>query len=286
MTRNELIAEAGNRSGIYVAECIEGKRKGWRYVGQAGNLTARLQDYGYSRRRTFFENALRKYTFDWSVVYCCPVDRLDKMEIFYISYWNTNKSKGGRGFNLTDGGGGRRGHKVSDATRAKISAANKGRKHTAESKAKMRGRKRTAEHRAKNSAANKGRKHTAEARARMSATLKGRKHTAEHRAKLSATLKGHKVSAETRAKIGKAFRGKKLSAEHRAKIGEAGKGHKRNVGYKHTAEARAKMSVASKKHKLSPEHLAKLQAGRRALDARRKACCSLRPAGVGENREP
>ncbi len=144
MTRDELIAAAGNRSGIYLAVCTEGKHKGWKYVGRAVKLRKRLNGHGQGQGKQFFAQALRKYAFDWSIIEYCPADRLDKREAFYIKLWNTNKGRGGHGFNLTDGGRGSWSYIPTDATRAKISAASKRRKPI------------SAETRAKLSAANKG----------------------------------------------------------------------------------------------------------------------------------
>lgn len=70
----------------------------------------------------------------------------------------------------------RKGHPISAATRAKISAALKGR-HP------------------------KGHPVSAATRAKISAKLKGRKMSAAARAKLSARMKGRHLSAATRAKI-------------------------------------------------------------------------------------
>ena len=92
---------------------------------------------------------------------------------------------------------------TSEATRAKISAANKGRKHSEETRAKM-------------SAARRGRKHTPESIAKIRAAKQNI--SAEIRAKISAANKGRKFSAEARAKMSAAKKGRKLSTEHRTKI--------------------------------------------------------------------
>ncbi len=264
MTRDELIAVAGNRSGIYLAVCTEGERKGWRYVGLAGNLAKRLRRHGRDRARRFFANCLRKHpdAFDWSIIEYCPVDRLDERERYYIGKWETNKSRSGRGFNLTDGGDGMRGHKPTAETRAKLSEANKGKKLSADTCAKM-------------SEAQKGRKVSAEGRAKMSEAQKGRKVSAEARANISAANTGRKHTAETRAKIGAAGKGRKHTAEHKAKIGAAQKGRK------HTAEHKAKNSAVRKGRKLSAEHCANVSAGMKASYAKRRAALDNVDAGDG-----
>jgi hypothetical protein len=84
-----------------------------------------------------------------------------------------------------------------------------------------------AETRAKISAANKGRTVSAETRAKISAALRGHKNnlgktrSAKTRAKISAALKGRTLSAETRAKIGAASKRRTHSAEAIAKISAA-----------------------------------------------------------------
>lgn len=99
--------------------------------------------------------------------------------------------------NLSDGGEGTPGTIHTVESRAKMSAARKGRKHSAEHCARIgaanRHRIQSAETRAKISAARMGRPTTtgkilsAETRAKIGAVQKGRKHTAEHRAKMTAT---------------------------------------------------------------------------------------------------
>ena len=86
---------------------------------------------------------------------------------------------------------------------------------------------------AKLSAATKGRKLSEEHKAKITASLKGRKHSEEHRAKLSAAHKGKKLgpfSEEHKAKLSASNKGKHkgpLSEEHRAKLSAAFKGKKR-----------------------------------------------------------
>ena len=133
-----------------------------------------------------------------------------------------------------------RGRKLSEETKAKISAARKGKKgkpHSEESKAKIsaankgkKGKPLSEEHKAKISAANKGKPLSEETKAKLSASLKdnipwnkGRKLSEEHKAKLSASLKGREFSEETRAKLSAARKGKKrgpYKKKHKAKISD------------------------------------------------------------------
>jgi hypothetical protein len=84
--------------------------------------------------------------------------------------------------NMTDGGEGVSGWHASEETRARASAARKGRKYSEETKRKMslakKGRKFTEAHKASMRAAHKG--------------MSGRTLSPEHRAKLSASMKGRK----------------------------------------------------------------------------------------------
>ena len=118
------------------------------------------------------------------------------------------------------------GHKHTDETKAKISAANKGKQNSL-------GYKHSAETRAKQSESKKGRKRSDETKSKMSASMKGKKHTDETRAKISAANKGRDVSDGTKAKMSAAnkgrpspMKGKKRSDETKAKMSAAQKGKK------------------------------------------------------------
>jgi hypothetical protein len=81
--------------------------------------------------------------------------------------------------------------------------------------------------RAKLSAAAKGRHPSAATRAKLSAAAKGRKVSAATRAKLSAARAGKHLSASTKTKIAAAMTGRHLSASTKAKISAANKGRHR-----------------------------------------------------------
>jgi len=161
----------------------------------------------------------------------------------------------------------------SPETRAKISAATRGKPHS-------------PEHTAKVAAANRGRRNSPETIANMSAAKMGDKNpmfgthlSKEARKQISAREKGKRRSPETIVKMSEARKGKHLSAEHRAKISAAMK----------TPEVREKISeaVAGEKHRLfgkhhSPETRARISAKhlgkfpneevRAKISAGRKAC--------------
>lgn len=173
--------------------------------------------------------------------------------------------------NATDGGEGSLGVKLTEAQRAVISAAQKGRKHSLEARARMsaarngRGPYLTHESYVKMSKTKTGRpgsKPSPETIAKRTISMKetwarkvedGWKPTPcspEGRARTTAALIGHDVSAETRNKIGAANRGRVMSPEARAKMSEAKKGkpphNKGKPGQKPSQEVRAKLSKAHK----------------------------------------
>jgi len=122
-----------------------------------------------------------------------------------------------------------RGHiglKKSAETKEKIGAAHRGRKKSPEQVAKMRARRGTAlpETRAKISAAKKGKPLSATHRAHMSAAQKGRPGRTmsdEHKAKLRSANLGRSLSPEHRAKLSAAHRGKAWSEQRQRRVSEA-----------------------------------------------------------------
>lgn len=93
-------------------------------------------------------------------------------------------------YNVTAGGDGTLGVSPSAETRAKLSAA-------------LRGRKKSAEHRAKLSAANRGKKLSAEHRANVGFAQRGRQFSDEHRKKLAAASRRLWQDPKHRAKVRK-----------------------------------------------------------------------------------
>lgn len=129
-------------------------------------------------------------------------DDLDEAERRWIA---TLSEEGASLCNMTPGGDGQAlGYQPSEETLAKLRAY----RHTPESRAKI-------------SAALKGRQFDAARRARISegsmgkpGTFKGRKHTAESLARMSAAQTGHPMTEETKMKISKVKRAR--NAERRA----------------------------------------------------------------------
>lgn len=135
------------------------------------------------------------------------------------------RAKGSRLTNLTNGGDGAPGRKVSVETRAKMRASGLGRKRDPMIVAK------TAD-------ALRGRKRPSEVGAKISAGLKGNKNCLGKR-----NGAGQKISLEHRAKLSAANKGRKRSPEARAKISAA------HVGLKHSPETRAKMCAAAQRRR-------------------------------------
>lgn len=158
----------------------------------------------------------------------------------------------------------KQGSHASLETRAKLSAAKKGRILT-------------PEHRAKIAASLMGNHNTLgyrpspETRAKLSAIHLGKSHpvSPETGAKISAALKGRVFSDEWKAKISTALLGRKrgpVSEEVRAKMSIARKGRK---GIPHTAEWKARMSAIHMGHDVSPEAKAKMSANRKGKGGRK-----------------
>lgn len=136
---------------------------------------------------------------------------------------------------------GLKGRAVSEETRAKLSAAQKGkprpeligRRHSPEAIERMRNRVFTEEHRSKISAAKRGVPKSPEHREKLSDALRGRTLTPEHIEKSVAPRRGVPRSAETKAAISAAkkgrpspLRGRTRSPEIRARLVAAWKQRK------------------------------------------------------------
>lgn len=114
-------------------------------------------------------------------------DRLNEAEKRWIAY---GRLSAWPLVNLTAGGEGLSGYKLSPETKAKISAAHKGRIQSPES-------------RAANARAQLGRKHSKETRRKMSQSAAERQASPEIRAHMRCTSTGYKHTPETKAKMRK-----------------------------------------------------------------------------------
>lgn len=114
------------------------------YIGKSTNLKLRLDDYRRLRckNQKFLYNSLSKYGFDshkFDIIYEGEhsLKELNELEIYYIGLFNSFHGNNHNGLNLTLGGEGVFGRKISDEHRKKIIESNKNRvykKHTEETK--------------------------------------------------------------------------------------------------------------------------------------------------------
>ena len=162
------------------------------YIGETHDIPTRWSNHKTAARAknpryfSYLHRAMNKYGFDKFQIesiaqFPTEKEALDAEIAFIAMYKTTDRAIG---YNLTTGGEGVSGHKLSEETRQKMSKAQKGRKHTEETKQKM-------------SAAQKGRKHTEETIQKMSDGKKGaykgeanpfygKKHSQESLEKMSA----------------------------------------------------------------------------------------------------
>lgn len=188
------------------------------YVGQALNVEMRRIEH-LSHLRTGkhhsakLQNSFNKHgeaAFSFYVLQEVEVPSLDDMEVAWIARLDAYAN----GYNMTTGGGGRRGYTLSEETKAKISAAHKGRAKTEECRRKIReanlGRKVPTETRAKISRSTKGenaywygKHHTEETKQKLREAhgganhrLYGGHHTAETKKAISEQLTGNHNAPE------------------------------------------------------------------------------------------
>lgn len=198
-----------------------------RYVGQTtGQLDRRLIHHHYDAKKLgtiHKSNWIRRVIERGFEIQIVPIEEnapWGSAEIKWIAWYRQN------GFDLvntTDGGEGVVGYVRDEEWRARRSAAMKGRTSP------RKGVKLSDETRAKISAVQKGKVISLEAREKISAALKGRKKSPEHIAKVAAAnrkpamppptqeeLAKHK--AEKSARLSQLRKGRKLAPDHKASI--------------------------------------------------------------------
>lgn len=93
----------GVKIGIYKIENPKGKI----YIGQSTNIDNRLNGHKklYNKGSRLLYNSLKEYgveSHNFSIIKLCSVDELNKWEIYYIKFFNSNNKE--FGLNLTSGG--------------------------------------------------------------------------------------------------------------------------------------------------------------------------------------
>jgi len=204
------------------------------YIGQTCQTPQKRWGRGSGyKNNPYFYNAIQKYEWDnfEHVIVATDLTKkeADYLEKYLIAFYETTNPL--KGYNLTKGGDGCVGFKMSEQSKQKISKANKGRKMSDEQKVKLsevlKGRVQSEETRRKISESNKGRVQSEETRHKISEARNNL--SEETRKKLSKALKGHKASEETKKKLSDMRKGRVLSDETRRKISESNKGHKRGA---------------------------------------------------------
>jgi len=191
-------------SGIYA---IENVANGNRYYGSTRNFRKRQSLHWSQLRRGRHTNphlqaAWNLYgesAFKFIVVTECPVTQLLASETVYLGQPDAAYNIARDAVN----------HSHSEATRAKIGDALRGRSMPAELRTKMLGRSPSPETREKLRIAQTGKRHSLEVRARMAARM-----TPEARARISAAFTGRVLSDETKDKM-RAARLARIAQSHK-----------------------------------------------------------------------
>lgn len=177
---------------IYCYHCIPTGKK---YIGQTLYEERRKRDHlnqSYIFDRKFYR-AVKKYgwnNFIYGIIETVDDKQLDDREMYFIDFYDTYKN----GYNMTIGGGGRRGYNLSEETKQKISNSNKGKKFSEKHIENLRkshlGYVMPEEQKRKISESNKGRILTEETKQKISSKHKGKKLSEEHIQKLRESHKG------------------------------------------------------------------------------------------------
>lgn len=204
----------GNTMLIYRAV---NKTNGKSYVGQTiRSLKLRKRQHvsdalNGNKDNAYFHRAIQKHGVDnfiWTILHddITTIDFLNQLEIYYIGKYDTFEN----GYNLTLGGGGNLGVKLTEEIKQKISKANKGNKFSKKTCKKM-------------SETHKGKKHSDETRRKMSESNKGRvgpnkgkKFSEEHKRRISESNKGKLRSVEVKNRISNTLKGRYVGKDNPA----------------------------------------------------------------------
>lgn len=189
---------------IYITtNLVDGKK----YIGQ--HAYSEFNE-NYKGSGVYLQKAIKKHgkeNFKVEILeWCYSQEELDEREVYWIDFYQAVESD--EFYNLAKGGDGcKKGSKLSEETKKRISKAHQGEKHN------MYGKHHSEETKLKMSMTRKGRKFTEEHKHNMS------KHHADNRGENSPWYGKHH-SNETKKKISEANQGRVFSEEHKQKISE------------------------------------------------------------------
>lgn len=171
------------------------------YVGKHFQYETSAFD-GYLGGGVWIKRVIKKYgkeNFIRETIEYCPSDNINEREMYWISELSATNPL--IGYNITNGGEGANGYKITQEDKIKMSKAHKGNKLT-------------QDHRNKISESLKGEK----------SYMYGTKHSEDRKRKMS--ISKQNMTQQTKLKMREAKLGKKLSQEHKIKISESNKGKK------------------------------------------------------------
>ena len=223
--------------GIYaIRNLINGKR----YIGSAVNLAFRWKSHrwnleagkhhSYLLQRAWDKHGASAFVFE--VIEATTDDNLVLREQHWIDHFRSLSTR--RGYNVALMAGSTLGTKRSSETKAKISAALRGRKCSPEHVAAM------VEGWKQRRLTHPPLQHTAETIKKLRDLAMGRTISLQQREKIAAALRGRTINAEVRAKISTANKGRPISDAQKAMISAV------HEGKVYSAESRAKMSRSAK----------------------------------------
>lgn len=190
------------------------------YIGQTVNEEQRMCAHKYGYEKCYFHSAIKKYgweNFDYEVIERLDESLLDEREIYWINFY---QSFGEKGYNLTQGGDGSRGKKLSDEHKQKLITGKKNKPVSEETRRRMsealKGKVRSPEHC----------KHLSESLKGKTPWNKGKSPSEEIKRRISETLKGRPLPDEVKRKMSESHKGLKHSEETKRKMSES---HKINI---------------------------------------------------------